>query len=113
MPTEKARTIDTDEFNNLYWSTAWSADGKNLVILNAAEDKTQEMYIIPLEGGSPNKVELTGVPINDNYYITDWSPDGKHIAFEIKRSTYEVFMMKNIIPEVDDARERLVGLKGL
>jgi hypothetical protein len=111
MSTEKARKIDTEGFNNLYWSTAWSADGKNLVIFNETKDKTQEMFIIPLEGRNPNKVELTGVPINNGCYITDWSPDGKYIAFEIKRSTYEVYMMKNIIPEVDEASKRLAALK--
>jgi Tol biopolymer transport system component len=99
MATGEAQTIDSEAFNNLYWSAAWSADGKNLLILNEAEDKTKEIYIVPLEGGTPKKIELTGFPVNDDYWINDWSPDGKQIAFQTKRSALEIFVMENFIPK--------------
>ena len=99
MSTGQARTIDSEELSNLSWFAAWSPDGQNLVVLNKVEDKTSEMFIVPSQGGTPNKVELTGCPIKAQLYITDWSLDGKHIAFETRRSTSEIFMMKNVIPK--------------
>ena len=99
MQTEEAQTIDTDGLNNLSRVTAWSPDGRNLAVLNTEEDKPSEMFIVPLEGGKPYKVELMGIPKKARFYITDWSPDGKHIALETRRSTSETFLMKNVIPE--------------
>lgn len=99
MSSGQARTIDSEDFSNLSWSAAWSSDGQNLVVLNKVEDKPSEMFIVPLQGGTPKKVELTGGPIRARRYITDWSPDGKHIAFEIRRGISEIFVMKNIIPK--------------
>jgi len=99
MSTVQARTIDLEGLINLSWWSVWSPDGQNLAVLNRVEDKPSEMFIVPSQGGTPNKVELTGSPIKGRFLITDWSPDGKHIAFEIRRSTNEIFMMKNIIPK--------------
>jgi Tol biopolymer transport system component len=99
MSTVQARTIDLEDLINLSWWSAWSPDGQNLAVLNRVEDKPSEMFIVPSQGGTPNKVELTGSPIKGRFLITDWSPDGKHIAFETRRSTNEIFMMKNIIPK--------------
>lgn len=99
MSSGQARTIDSEDFSNLSWSAAWSSDGQNLVVLNKVEDKPSEMFIVPLQRGTPKKVELTGGPIRARRYITDWSPDGKHIAFEIRRGISEIFVMKNIIPK--------------
>jgi Tol biopolymer transport system component len=99
MSTGQARTIDSEKFSNLSWFAAFSSDGQNLVVFNKVEDKPSEMFIVPSQGGTPKKFELTGGPIKAVRIITDWSPDGKHIAFEIRQSTYETFVMKNIIPK--------------
>lgn len=99
MSSGQARTIDSEDFSNLSWTAAWSSDGQNLAILNHVEGKPSEMFIAPSQGGTPNKVKLTGGPVKGRRIITDWSPDGKHIAFEIRRITSEIFMMKNIIPK--------------
>ncbi|UCC38989.1 MAG: PD40 domain-containing protein [Candidatus Aminicenantes bacterium] len=99
MSTGQARTIDSEELSNLSWNAAWSSDGQNLVVINNVEDKPSEMFIVPSQGGMPNKVELTGGPTKARRIITDWSPDGRHIAFEIRQSTSEIFVMKNIIPK--------------
>ncbi|NOR13379.1 MAG: tetratricopeptide repeat protein [Candidatus Aminicenantes bacterium] len=95
----QARTIDSEDFSNLSWTAAWSSDGQNLAVLNHVEGKPSEMFIVPSQGGTPNKVKLSGGPVKGRRIITDWSPDGKHIAFEIRRTSYEIFMMKNIIPK--------------
>jgi len=99
MSTGQARTIDSEEFSNLSWNAAWSSDGQNLVVLNKVKDKPSEMFIAPSQGGTPNKVELTGGPTKSRRFITDWSPDGKHIAFEIRGGIFEICVMKNIIPK--------------
>ena len=99
MSSGQARTIDSADFSKLRWSAAWSSDGQNLVVLNKAKDKPSEMFIVPMQGGTPKKFELTGGPIRAKRYITDWSPDGKHIAFEIRRGISEIFVMKNIFPK--------------
>jgi Tol biopolymer transport system component len=99
MVTGEARMIESEVFDDLFWSAGWSPDGKNLAVLNKVGEKPSELLIVPLEEGTPNKVELIGGPINADCYITDWSHDGKHIAFEIRHITYEIFVMKNIIPK--------------
>jgi Tol biopolymer transport system component len=101
MSTGQARTIDSEKLSNLSWFAAFSSDGQNLVVFNKVKDKPSEMFIVPSQGGTPKKFELTGDPIKAVRIITDWSPDGKHIAFEIRQSTYETFVMKNIIPKHD------------
>lgn len=93
--TGQTRIIDLEYFSTF----AWSPDGQKLVVLNEVGDKPQEMFIVPSQGGTPIKVELAGGPIKANRYITDWSPDGKHIAFDVRRSKAETFVMKNVIPK--------------
>ena len=96
MSTGQARTIALEGSS----TSAWSADGQKLVVLYYnVEDKPQEMFIVPSKGGALKKVELPEGQIKARRYVTDWSPDGKHIAFEIRRGTFEIFVMKNIIPE--------------
>ena len=99
ISTGEVQTIETNDLSIFGWASAWSPDGKNLAVLHKAGEKPSELWIVPLEGGTPNKVELMEAPIKGRLYITDWSPDGNHIAFETRRSTYETFMMKNIIPK--------------
>jgi Tol biopolymer transport system component len=99
ISTGQARTIETDNISDLGTDFACSPDRKNLAVLNKVEDKPSEMFIVPLQEGKPKKVELTGCPQKASLYITDWSTDGKLIAFETRRSAMEIFMMKNVIPE--------------
>jgi Tol biopolymer transport system component len=99
ISTGQARTIDTDNISDLSTDFACSPDRKNLAVLNNVKDKPSEMFIVPLQDGKPKKVELTGCPQKASLYITDWSTDGKLIAFETRRSAMEIFMMKNVIPE--------------
>ncbi len=99
MSTVQPRKIDFEDYINLSWWSAWSPDGQNLAILNRKEDKPSEIFISSLQGGTVNKFELTGFPFKGRFSITDWSPDGKHIAFETRENKSEIFMMKNIIPK--------------
>jgi Tol biopolymer transport system component len=99
ISTGQAWTIDTDNISDLSTDFACSPDRKNLAVLNKVEDKPSEMFIVPLQDGKPKKVELIGCPQKASLHITDWSTDGKLIAFETRRSGMEIFMMKNVIPE--------------
>jgi len=99
ISTGEVQTIEANDLSIFGWASAWSPDNKNLAVLHKVGEKPSELWIVPLEGGTPNKVELMEAPIKGRLYITDWSPDGKHIAFETRHNTFETFMMKNIIPE--------------
>jgi TolB protein len=55
----------------LYEAPNWSADGE--LVLNA----DGRLWTVPATGGSPQPVELTGVPALNNDHVLD--PDGRHV----------------------------------
>lgn len=55
-------------------TTSWSLDGKKLALIHEGD-----IWIIPLEGGSP--VQITDTPAEERW--VDWSPDGKLISYTI------------------------------
>jgi len=53
-------------------SFSWSPDGNNLALIHEGD-----IWVVPLEGGSP--LQITDTPEHELW--PDWSPDGKMIAY--------------------------------
>ena len=61
------------ELTDFYsWMPQWSPDGKAIAFSNA-----QEIYMVSVDGGSPEKLTSEG----NNEVAPNWWPDGKSIAF--------------------------------
>lgn len=98
LQTGEFRTIASKGFS----CPAWSADGQKIVVFRSMEGKLQEppeMFIVPSEGGTLKKVALPEGQPRANYRNLDWAPDSKMIALGVIRFQYEIFVMKNVIPE--------------
>ena len=82
--TGEVRTLtDSEQYMNL----AWSPDGSMLAYLGMKnqgkgfdpDELEGDLYVIPAAGGAPKRI--TNSP--ENEMKTAWTPDGKHITFEI------------------------------
>lgn len=77
----------------------WTPDGRQL-FFSRAGDSAPELWRIPLEGGQPQKLELS----------TDWQgdvslhPAGRRIAFTAGKNRSEVWVMENFLPELQAGR---------
>jgi DNA-binding winged helix-turn-helix (wHTH) protein/Tol biopolymer transport system component len=56
----------------------WSPDSKQILFNNLVGDKT-EIYVVPVEGGTPQKLLPPGLPGRG----PAWSPDGRTISFTV------------------------------
>ena len=82
--TGEVRTLTDSE---LYMNLAWSPDGTMLAYLGMKnqgkgfdpDELEGDLYVIPAAGGAPKRI--TNTP--ENEMKTAWTPDGKHITFEI------------------------------
>lgn len=58
----------------------WTADGKHLLVRLAREDKTTEMALVPVAGGSPRRVK-SPAPCGGGPDEGRLSPDGRYFAY--------------------------------
>jgi len=58
-------------------SAAWSPDGKQLAFSGSLPGKSQQLYLLPVEGGTPQLVPAAEL----NAGRVSWSPDGNSIVF--------------------------------
>jgi len=70
----EAQTVRPPAENGWYFPPDWSPDGKWI----AFADMTYTLYIMPVEGGTPRRVDRAeGWEIREY----DWSPDGRWLAY--------------------------------
>jgi Tol biopolymer transport system component len=91
----------------------WSPDGKFLVFFKLDTrdpNRTAEVWSIPVEGGTPRKLDLGGpvprIPNNDadlNKSIRI-HPDGRRIAIETTEPKVEIWVMENFLAQVQAGR---------
>ena len=71
----------TKGFDRTAWKPSWSPDSKRIAFVSAVQGDEPEIYVMNVDGGTPQK-------ITDNRWLDNdpsWSPDGKRIAFSSKR----------------------------
>ena len=110
-----ALKTDTGEVRKIYAGTdgvgspVWSPDGRSLLVLCGIEPSTytvgmaRELGILPVSGGPLKKLKIdihwpTGPGFDHGFVSTDWSPDGKRIAFTARSAKEEIYLMKYVIP---------------
>lgn len=83
-----------------------SFNGKMLGISdNTADDKTSNVYTVPISGGNPLRITKTGPS-----YLHGWSPDGKYLVFVGERNgDYDIYK----IPSAGGEEKRLTTAPGL
>jgi Tol biopolymer transport system component len=109
QPRELLRVSAPDDVR----APTWSSDGKFLMYFKLDTqdpNRTVEVWSIPVEGGTPQKIDLGGqvpaIPGNDadlNKSIRI-HPDGRRIAIETMEPKAGVWMMENLLAHVQAGR---------
>ena len=91
-----ARTVLSS--TRLAWpvSIAWAPDGQGVLFVKQpdARTATNELWLAPLRGGEPRKLELAA----PNMRELSVHPAGRHIAFTAGGDTSEVWVLENFLP---------------
>lgn len=76
---------------------AWTPDGQNVLFVRptSPDGSKTELWLIPIQGGEPRKLELT----DENMHDLSVHPDGRHIAFTAGQTKSEIWVMKNFLPK--------------
>jgi Tol biopolymer transport system component len=79
-------------------SIAWAPDGQGLLFVKQPDAKNPmtELWLVPLQGGEPRKLDLTEEGMRDLHV----HPDGRHIAFTAGGDRSEVLILENFLPPV-------------
>ena len=76
-------------------SVAWTPDGQSLLFMRSsgAGDSKAELWLTPVQGGEPRKLDLAVQGMRDLCV----HPDGRHIAFTSAASRRGVWVMENFL----------------
>jgi Tol biopolymer transport system component len=96
LKTGEQRDVSSEYHGHL----AWSPDAKHLISTGETNKLgfPTAMYILNVDDGSAKKLDL-GFPEGKTFFSPTWSPDGRQIAFMVQSQKYELYLMKNVIPE--------------
>lgn len=77
-------------------SVAWALDGTGLVSVSRPRsgDPASELWLVPVEGGEPRKVDLAATGMRE----VRVHPDGRHVAFTAGADRSEVWVLENFLP---------------
>ncbi len=88
-----------DSETNTFDRLAWSQDGK-YVLFAQGPDNANELWRVPAEGGTPQKLAIT-LPRMNRLSV---HPDGRRLAISAGSGKNEVWVMENLLPSLSAAR---------
>jgi Tol biopolymer transport system component len=77
-------------------SVAWAPDGTGLLFTRKPNPRspTTELWLVPVQGGDPRKLDLAA----DNMRDVRTHPDGRHVAYTAGKDRMEVWALSNFLP---------------
>jgi Tol biopolymer transport system component len=92
---------------NTQRTIAWTPDGKAVLVLKRPTDAPSELWLAPVDGGLPRKVDTIGDgwpsgALDSGFAL---SADGQQIAFLTGSSSAEVWALENFLPPAPAARK--------
>jgi dipeptidyl aminopeptidase/acylaminoacyl peptidase len=78
---------------------SWAPDGKFLLLgrRDTPGPESRQLWIVPLDGGTPRKTELAAKGLRN----AELSADGKTIFFQAGQSDIRIFRTENYLPAND------------
>jgi WD40 repeat protein len=70
--------LDSKDYGNYIYSTAWTSNGKYLAIAGANPTSGNELQVYSFNGSTLSAT--TGLDCGGTVYTTAWTPDGKYLA---------------------------------
>ena len=96
-------TGESQEMASGVWCPNWSKNGEMLICLGPSKSKDGHNHwlsVIPTNGGEMSTYNISeNLPQGCKIRSFDWTPDGKKLAFHINKSSHEVVLYQNLIPE--------------
>lgn len=83
-------------------SVAWAPDSQSVLFVKQPKpgDSKSELWLIPVKGGEPRKLDLTA----ENMRELCVHPDGRRVAYTAGADKQEVWVMENFLPAPGAAR---------
>jgi Tol biopolymer transport system component len=120
VETGTARSVLYDAESEGVGALTWSPDGRALLVTRTAypgtERQTTELRLIPIAGGDirgiPLGAELTRLVSSDRgagrpmIGSIAWSPDGAHLAFDLRSSHFETWVIEDPLAGAASAEVR-------
>jgi Tol biopolymer transport system component len=102
MPAEGGDARDLLRLNesklpSSFGTIDWTPDGQGVLFVRQTSPVgfKSELWLIPVQGGEPRKLELTA----ENMHDLSVHPDGRHIAFTAGKPKSEIWVMENFLPK--------------
>jgi Tol biopolymer transport system component len=104
VPAAGGEAREVLQSTQLAWpvSIAWAPDGQGLLFVKQPVDRNPktELWLVPVQGGEPWKLDLSAPNIRD----VRVHPDGRRIAYTSGTDRTEVWVMENFLPPAKAAR---------
>lgn len=92
----EARDVLRDALHVWPPSIAWAPDSRGILFVKQpdADDPKTELWLVPLQGGGPRRLELAASNMRD----LSVHPDGRRLAYTSGNDRTEVWAMQNFLP---------------
>jgi Tol biopolymer transport system component len=77
----------------LYGAFTWTPDSRGLLVARTRNNRTSEIWQVPVDGGAPSKIDFPAMRITS----LRLNPDGKTIAFFCWKWRSEIWVLENFL----------------